>query len=335
MPILIGAHPVVARRRGLATPHIGGIKFSMVKADHKKMLKRAAAIVIIAIAAGMILGPYWATPFVPALNAQWASQHYPDDFAATLLLELNATSGTAQYAKLSPLGPVNPYSDSQDLITHVNTSQVYVVGPYDMLMNATHSYNYLSAYLAENSTVRMTQLNSAYRYFEGGGSIQAALYSGNPLEVVVAQLTRMARSGLCDGALYLQTYDQSSLDQTYTIRLLTDMGLIHSVEGLQYGLNEVDFGMIKFNVKSWQIGAYWLLPYDPLEAWGDSIPWWHSLYNEMILTAVLRQIIIILIPWILGLRDLPDKLRLYKLFWNRCTIPEMREARREPHHNGH
>jgi len=320
--VLVGVHFILAWRRGLTTPHINKIKFSMVKADHKKMFERATAIVVIAIAAGVFLGPYWATPFVPALNAQWASQHYPNDFASTVLLELNQTSATSEYAKFSPIGTVNPYSDSADPITYVNTSQVYFVGPYLMLINATHSYNYLGSYLSENYSTRINQLNDAYYYFKNGGSINGALLSGNPVEVAAAQLTQMAQSGLYDGSLYLQTYDHSSLDQTYTIRLLTDMGLIHLVEGQQYGLYEGDLGMIKFNIEPWQIGSYWLLPYDLLEAWGDTIPWWHSLYNELIITAIF--IIIVLLPWIPGLRDLPDKLRLYKLFWNRYTIPEMK-----------
>jgi hypothetical protein len=35
-------------------------------------------------------------------------------------------------------------------------------------------------------------------------------------------------------------------------------------------------------------------------------------------------LIVMFLPWIPGLRDLPDYLRLYKIFWNRYTIPEMR-----------
>jgi hypothetical protein len=321
--LLVSVHFVLAWRRGLTTPHIKSIKFSIVKADHRKMFVRASAIVVVAIAAGFVLGPYWAYPFVPALNAQWAAQHYPDTFAATLLQELNSTSGTATYSKFSPLGDVNPYADSNDQISYVNTSQVYVIGPYNMLLNSTGGRNYLQEYLAENSTQRINQLNSAYSFFTNGGSIQLGLKSSNPVEVAVSQLTLMAKSGLYDGALYLETYDHSSLDQTYTIRLLSDMGLIHTVEGIQYRLNEKYFGMLKFNVEPWQIGAYWMLPYDLLEAWGDTIPWWHSLYNELILGAF--TLIILLLPWTPGLRDIPDHLKLYKLFWNRYTIPEMKQ----------
>ncbi len=325
--VLVGVHFVLAWRRGLTTPHVKGIKYSIVKADHKKMFARASAIVVIAVAAGFVLGPYWAYPFIPALNAQYAAQHYPDLFAATLLQELNGTSGTATYSKFSPIGDVNPYADSEDPITYVNTSQVYVIGPYSMLVNATGGKNLLRQYLSENATERLNQLNSAYSFFKNGGSIQQGLKSNNPIEVVASQLTVMAQSGLYDGALYMETYGHSSLDQTYTIRLLSDMGLIHSLEGIQYKLNEKYFGMLKFNVEPWQIGAYWMLPYDLLEAWGDTIPWWHSLYNEIILGAF--TLIILLLPWIPGLRDIPDYLRLYKLFWNRYTIPEMREKRQE------
>ncbi len=321
--LLVSVHFVLAWRRGLTTPHIKSIKYNMVKADHKKMFVRASAIVVVAIASGVVLGPFWAYPFVPALNAQWAAQHYPSSFAATLLQEFNGTSGTATYSKFSPIGYVNPYADSSDPVTYVNTSQVYVVGPYDMLINITGSQNMLREYMSENTSERIEQLNSAYSFFMNGGTVQQGLRSSNPIEVVVSQLTIMAKSGLYDGALYMETYDHSSLDQTYTIRLMSDIGLVHNVEGIQYRLNEKYFGMLKFNVEPWQIGAYWMLPYDLLEAWGDTIPWWHSLYNELILAAL--TLVILLLPWIPGLRDIPDYLKLYKLFWNRYTIPEMKE----------
>jgi hypothetical protein len=107
-----------------------------------------------------------------------------------------------------------------------------------MLLNSTGGRNYLQEYFSENSTQRINQLNSAYSFFTNGGSIQLGLKSSNPVEVAVSQLTLMAKSGLYDGALYMETYDHSSLDQTYTIRLMSDMGLIHNVEGIQYRLNE-------------------------------------------------------------------------------------------------
>ncbi len=323
--VLVGVHFILVERRGISTPHRKEIRYSMVPADHGKMFKRTAGVLILAVALGVALGPLWAYPLVPALNTTWAAQHYPDDFAATLLLEYNGTSGTATYAKLSPIGYVNPYADSGDPITYVNTSEVYVVVPYEKYVNMTGFRNELAAFSSEGQSERLSQLSQAYAYFEDNGSIAEALNSSNPIEQVAAVLTRMAQAGTYGGVLTSETYDRSGLDETYEMRLLTDMGLIHNVEGIQYQLNEKYMGMIKYNLKPWQIGAYWLAPYDALEAWGDGISWWHSLYNELIIMAFF--LILLLLPWIPGIRDIPDALRLYKLFWNRYTIPEMAEKK--------
>ena len=325
---LAGVHFALAWRRGLARPHRPEIRYSMVRADHRRMFVRAGAIAVIAIALGLVLGPLWAYPFIPALNAQWAAEHYPDLFAATLLQEYNYTSGTATYEKFSFIGFVNPYSSRWDNITYVNTREVYVVEPYEMLVNATHQPNYLAEFESEPGQEQLRQLYEAYEYFAHNGSIAAALENGsNPIEVVAAQLTLMAQSGLYDGALGQETWDHSSLDQLYEIRLLTDMGLMHAIEGVRYRLHEYYMGMIKFNVEPWQVGSYWLAPYDALEAWGDHIPWWHTLYNAMIALAFF--LVLLFLPWIPGLRDLPDYVRLYRLFWNRFTTPELRVKREE------
>jgi len=327
LALLVGVHFLLVERRGISLPHRKEVRYSMVRADHRKMFIRTGAVLILAVALGMGLGPLWANPFVPALNLTWASQHYPDAFASTLIQEFNRTSGTATYAKLSPVGFVNPYADPSDVITYVNTTEVYVVGPYERFADLTGSKNELSQFMGETSEEREGQLNSAYAYFQDNGSLTGALSSSNPMEVIAADLTRLAQQGLYGGILTSETYDHSSLDQTYDIRLLTDMGLIHEVEGIQYKINEKYMGMIKYNVEPWQVGAYWLAPYDALEAWGDGVPGWHSLYNELLVTALF--VVLILLPWIPGLRDLPDGLRLYKLFWNRFTIPEMRPGHEE------
>ncbi|MGC8615032.1 MAG: cytochrome b N-terminal domain-containing protein [Thermoprotei archaeon] len=320
--VLLLLHFVLVERRGISLPHVKDVKYSMVKADHRKMFVRTGAILILAVGLGLTLGPLWANPFVPALTPQWASQHYPDLFASTIIQEFNGTSGTATYAKFSPIGYVNPYADPSDPVTYVNTTQVYVVEPYEKYVNLTGSKNELSELLNEPKSEMIAQVNEAYAYFENNGSVAGAMRSSNPMEVMAADLTRLAQQGMYGGILTSETYDHSGLDKTYDIRLLSDMGLIHYVEGIQYRINEKYMGMIKYNVEPWQVGAYWLAPYDLLEAWGDGIPGWHSLCNELIITALF--LVLVFLPWVPGLRDVPDALHLYKLFWNRLTIPEMR-----------
>ena len=44
--------------------------------------------------------------------------------------------------------------------------------------------------------------------------------------------------------------------------------------------------------------------------------------------AVIFFAILLFLPYIPGLREIPDKLKLYKVFWNRFTVPEMRKKKR-------
>ena len=54
----------------------------------------------------------------------------------------------------------------------------------------------------------------------------------------------------------------------------------------------------------------------------SSIPWWNDLENGTL--ALLAFAIFMFLPYIPYLRDVPDRLKLYRLFWNRFTVPEMR-----------
>ncbi|EQD42153.1 Cytochrome b/b6 domain-containing protein, partial [mine drainage metagenome] len=75
----------------------------------------------------------------------------------------------------------------------------------------------------------------------------------------------------------------------------------------------------------WSHIMYWLVPYNFLEIITYNIPWWSDLQNGTV--AVFAFAILMLLPYIPYLRDLPDRLKLYKLFWNRFTIPEFRKKK--------
>ncbi len=85
--------------------------------------------------------------------------------------------------------------------------------------------------------------------------------------------------------------------------------------------------MIKISNGLWPIGSYWLLPYNYLEIITSGLPWWSDLENGTV--AVIVFAILLFLPYIPYLKDLPDKLHLYKIFWNKYTIPEMRNNKKK------
>jgi len=83
--------------------------------------------------------------------------------------------------------------------------------------------------------------------------------------------------------------------------------------------------MLRVGSPPWSI-QYWLIPYNALEIATVNIPWWNDLENGLV--AMIVFLILLLFPFIPYLNELPDKLKLYKLFWNKYTNPEMRKKKK-------
>ena len=306
--ILMFTHYMLVKRKGLSVPYKKGIPYRMVPADHKKMYRRMAYIFIIILLFAIFLR----APYVPPVTIQGIAHSTPSIMAITLLKEFTFTSGTATY-----LDTIDPYS--------FNTRNAYVTVPYDEYVNSTRTRNYEDVFLSENASAQNNSVNQAFSYFNANGSIANSMNSSDPLIVVIGTLTRMADSGLYGEALQGET--SSGLNETYDIRFLADSGVL-STTATEYGLRTSQYGMIRAGGEWWQIGSYWVAPYNLLEIFTAGIPWWSDLENGVI--AVFVFALLIFLPYIPYLRDIPDKFKLYKIFWNRFTIPEMKKKRNKP-----
>ncbi len=293
-------------QKDLRVPYNKNIPFSIVSANHKKMYKRMAYIFIIIL----IFALLFRVPYIPPLTIQTISHNYPNVMAITLLNEFNFSSTTATY-----FDSIDPYTFS--------TRNVYVTIPYDTYINLTHSVNQENIFLAENAFMQNTTINQAFNYFESNNSIAKSLNSTNPLVVVAGSLTQMADTGVYDSVL--QSESSSNLNYTFTIRFLTDTGILQK-EASTYGLRTSQFGMLKVGTYSIEkIGSYWLFPYNLMEIVTKNISWWGDLQNG--LAALIVFLIFMFLPYIPYLQDLPNKLKLYKLFWNRFTVPELKKTK--------
>ena len=134
----------------------------------------------------------------------------------------------------------------------------------------------------------------------------------------------MAQTGLYQDEL--EGSLQNPLNETYEIRFLADSKALFSY-GTRYGLRTSQWGMLKAGSAWWQIGSYWTAPYNYMEILTAGIPWWTDLENGLVALAAFA--LLIFFPFIPGLRDIPDKLKLYKIFWNKHTIPEMKDKNRK------
>ncbi len=297
---LIGGHYMIVMKKGISKPYRKDIPFTMVPADHKKMYKRMVYIFVVI----MLLAVFLRAPYVAPLTPQGIAEQTPGVFAATMVNEFNFSSGTAVY-----LDSIDPYTFS--------TRQVYVVEPYMRYVNSSGSTNSLSSFYAESPSAQNASIASAISYFESNGSISTGLNSTNPMIAVASRLTVMAQEDVYGPIL---TSEQANgMDQTYEIRLFADTKVLYSTASV-YGLRTSQWGMIKNGGEGWQIGSYWVAPYNVLEMW---FPNNSDLENGVIALAVF--LVLFAFPYIPKLNELPDKLKLYKIFWNRHTVPEMKQ----------
>lgn len=306
--VLMFTHYMLVKNKGLSKPYRSDIPYSMVPADHNAMYRRMVYIVAIILVFAVLLR----APYVAPLTIQSVAQQHPTTTAKTLIEEFNFSSGTATY-----FDTIDPYTFS--------TRNAYVLIPFASYLNITHSKNYAASLLGESNAELNSTIVGAFAYFNDNGTVEGGLNSSNPLVAMVSRLTGMAQAGAYQPIL--QNEVASGLNQTYVIRFLADTRVLYST-ATEYGQRTSQWGMIRAGGYWWQIGSYWVAPYNYLEIITAGIPWWSDLENGTIGTIAFA--ILVFFPYIPGLRDIPDKLKLYKIFWNRFTVPEMKKKRKNP-----
>ena len=309
LPIILAAlmfvHFMLVKTKGLNTPYRSDIKYSIVQANHRTMFKRMGYILV----AVVVFSILFRAPYEAPLTIGNIANSYPDLTAITLLNEFNGSSNTATY-----LDTIDPYTFS--------TRAVYVTEPYKVYTNITHTKNYEADFLAENGSMQKNVLSQAFAYFDNNGSVAEGVNSSNPLVAMASGLTEMAQKGVYQPIV--QSEAQSGLDTTYVLLFINDTGMLN-VEGERYGLSLQQWGMLSVGGSPPLDIQFWLIPYNLLELMTAGIPWWGDLENGIV--GFVAFMVIVFLPFIPGLNKLPDKLRLYKLFWNRFTVPEMRKGK--------
>ncbi len=299
---LIFAHYYLVKLKGLSTPYRKDIPYTMVEANHKKLYMRAGVTVVAILAFALL----FRAPYIAPITIQHVAQTSPALFAATLVQEFNYSSGTATY-----LDTIDPYTFS--------TRNVFVSVPYSYYMKLNGTSNEESAFYNLSSQKQDADIAAAYAYFSSNGTLNASASNPNPIIPMMSSLAIMAQKGFYGPVL--STEQGSTFDQTYQLRLLSDTGVMDTL-ATKYGLQTNQFGMIKAGQGFWPIGTWWVLPYNLLEI---AFPNSTDLQDGSLALALF--IVLISFPYIPYLNKLPDKLKLYKIVWNRFTVPEMRKPK--------
>jgi hypothetical protein len=336
---IVGAHILLVRVRGVSHPlpaHLGGPGTAKERRKAQKaadaapwrgptrrydILKEGTIAGLVVLGLTVLLASLLSSPDVPSATvASWAKTA-PADFLATAATELNGTSGTATY------GP--PYNNSTDGVQKllfaptqitgvtqpINTGRDFVTGPLGTLAPtdpqlATALATYNAATPAQRLAWANAYLNAVTKVkFVNGAPVVPAAADG-PVPAMLASELTMARSGALDTDLLAQR-DFYGTNFTKPLLFLGD-GAYFADKATSMHLSGDQWGVMN------ETGSYPGQPWLWLYTLWYYVPGFSASANvDMIAVYLtgLATILLLAIPFIPGLRDIPRWIPVHRLIW--------------------
>ena len=284
------------------------------------IIKEGTIAIIVVGLLVVLLATLFGSPDERAITVKAWSNADPIDFATTALGELNGSTVTAKYgapyntaAPGQNLGPLR-LAQFAGVTIPVNTVRDFVINPLSSLPYDKP----LSAALTEWKSASASQQKSWVSNYTAGaskmtwsnGQINVPATNAGPVPELINKLTSMARSGALDQALvtgggfYTTNYTKPLLfvaDGTYLANLAQKQHLL----GSQWGM---------MNETGSYPGQAWLWLYT---FWYQVPPFSSSSNADVQVSALmgLLSILLLLLPFIPGLRSIPRKVKVYRLIW--------------------
>jgi hypothetical protein len=334
---LIGLHLLLVRLRGVVRPYPAkdenrepfrkgmtqeqyyrGVR--MIPYDLIKEVVVAAGIVLLLV---VVFAAAFSSPDDKPLTMQSVAQSDPLGFVTVSLSELAGNSALAQYGPPYNTGSgsvqsIGPFSPQQLAGVHLSldTAQVYVLGPLQTVQNSTvasavATFNAASAdQQATWENNYATALGKADGSLDADGHVKVASGNYGPLPVMFGALLDIARSGALDGLLLS---DGKFYQTDYTKPLLflnedalpTRAGQLNLL-GSQWGMmNET--GAYPGQAWLWLYTFWYQIPAGPFNGPNADVAVW--------LVMAVLTLALVLVPYIPGLRNIPEVMPLYRLIW--------------------
>src|SRR6516164_2206520 len=339
LPILLialtGAHVLLVRKRGVshplpaARPRGLAARRAAARADRAAwrgptrrydILKEGTIAVVVALALTFTLAGLLSSPNVPPITvASWAKAA-PADFLGTAASELNGSSLTGSYGP-----PYNTNGTPQSILfapanwagvrQPIDTAQDFVITPLTQaaplnpaVRAALAIYNAASA--DQQNKWATNYLNAAPKIKFAGGVPVLPPGSYGPVPVMLAAQLALAQSGAIDADLIAQRQFYGT-DYTMPLLFLADGGYYNdraaaeNLTGDQWGvMNET--GSYPGQPWLWMFQLWYHLP-----GWRDSA----NVDLIAIFMTGLGTLLLLLIPFIPGLRDIPRWIPVHRLIW--------------------
>jgi hypothetical protein len=337
---IVGAHVLLVRMRGVSPPidahaaeaggHGRSRRRALARADaapwrgaqrRYDILKEGTIAGVVVLALTLGLAGLLSSPNVPSVTIATWSRLAPADFLAASASELNGTSETATY------GPPynNQTANSQKLLFSpatipgvtqpVNAAQDFVLGPLRTLARTDPAVAGPLATFRAASAAQQLKWANAYatavakvKFVNDAPVVPAA--ADGPVPALLASELALARSGALDTDLLAQ---RQFYGTNFTKPLLfIEDGSYFSNKAQAMGLTGEQWGVM--NETGSYPGQPWLWLYT---LWYQVPGWTNSANIDMIAIYMtgLATILLLAIPFIPGLRDIPRLIPVHRLVW--------------------
>ena len=332
---LIGAHVLLVRVRGVshplpvARPRGVAARLAAAKADRAAwrgptkrydILKEGTIATAVILVLTFALASLLSSPDVPPVTVRSWVQVSPADFLATAATELDGTSLTATYGP-----PYNSNGTPQSewfapanvvgVVQPINAAQTFVLGPLasmaptdPTLAAALATYNAASADQQAKWATNYGKAVAKVTFNNGTPVVPAA--DDGPVPVMLATELTLARSGAIDTDLLAQRPFYGS-DFTKPLLFLED-GAYYADQATAEHLTGDQWGVM--NETGSYPGQPWLWLF---QMWYHVRGWSNSDNIDLIavyMTGV-ATLLLLLIPFIPGLRDIPRWIPVHRLIW--------------------
>jgi hypothetical protein len=334
---LIGAHVLLVRVRGVSRPLPARTTRRRSRADRMAqraadaapwhgptrrydILKEGAIASLVALVVTVGLAAVLSSPDAPPVTVRSWVQVTPADFLATAASELNGTSLTATYGPPyntngTPQSELFSPANWPGVTQPIDPAQTFVLEP---LSKTAPTDPQLAAALATYNAASSAQQNKwATNYgnavtkvtFAGGTPVVPAANDG-PVPVMLATELTLARSGGIDADLSAQQPFYGT-DFTKPLLFLED-GQYYANQATAEHLTGDQWGVM--NETGSYPGQPWLWLY---QLWYH-VPGWRNSANVDLIAIYMTgaaTLLLLLVPFIPGLRDIPRLIPVHRLIW--------------------
>ena len=336
---IVGGHVLLVRMRGVSHPLPERDKLFRGRTARKAaaasdaspwrgpnrrydILKEGTVAALIVGVLVIVMAGVLSSPDVPPLTIQTWAKAAPADFLATAAGELDGSALAASYgppynngtAALQQVGPIS-WQKLFGVTQPVNAANAYVIAPLNKLAGNdaaldTAVSNYTHASAAQQHAWATAYGNAVTKVkFVNGAPVVPAANDG-PVPVMMASELTMAQSGALDAALLAQ-HPFYGTDYTKPLLFIAD-GQYYNNMATAMHLTGDQWGVM--NETGSYPGQPWLWLY---QSWYHIAPFSNSPSVDVwaIYLTGLATVLLLLVPFIPGLRDIPRAIPIYKLVW--------------------